>query len=240
MLAIENLRVDRGRTRVLQGVDLRVGRGEIVALIGANGAGKTSLLRTISGLLRPREGRILYTPEKGGEAIDIHQTPAERIVRLGISHCPEGRGIFSRLTVRENLLIGAYPRRDAHAIRKDYDRVCETFPILGERAGQKGGGLSGGEQEMLAVGRALMSRPGLLLLDEPSLGLGPMVVETLFEVLRDINDRGVTILLVEQNAVMALEFAHRAYVLEGGRVAMSGPAEKLAHDEKVRDAYLGA
>ncbi len=239
MLGIDNLHVQRGRTRVLQGIDLRVGHGEIVALIGANGAGKTSLLRTISGLLHPREGRIRYSPEPGGEAIDIHRTRAERIVRLGISHCPEGRGIFSRLSVRENLLIGAYLRKDARAIQRDYARICATFPILGERAGQQAGGLSGGEQEMLAVGRALMSRPRLLLLDEPSLGLGPMVIENLFQVLHGVNARGVTILLVEQNAVMALEFAHAAYVLEGGRVAMSGPADELAHDEKVRGAYLG-
>ncbi len=239
MLGIENLHVQRGRTRVLQGIDLRVGHGEIATLIGANGAGKTSLLRTISGLLRPREGRILYTPEPGSEAIRIHRTSAERIVRLGISHCPEGRGIFSRLSVRENLLIGAYLRKDAGAVRRDYDRMCATFPILGERTGQKAGSLSGGEQEMLAVGRALMSRPKLLLLDEPSLGLGPMVIENLFQVLHGVNSRGVTILLVEQNAVMALEFAHAAYVLEGGRVTMSGPADELANDEKVRAAYLG-
>ncbi|MCP4695059.1 MAG: ABC transporter ATP-binding protein [Desulfobacterales bacterium] len=239
MLRIDRVHVQRGRTRVLEDVDLQVGHGEIVALIGANGAGKTSLLRTISGLLRPREGRILYTPEKGGREIDISRTPAERIVGLGISHCPEGRGIFSRLTVRENLLIGAYLRKDARAIRRDYDRVHEIFPIFAERSGQKAGSLSGGEQEMLAVGRALMSRPGLLLLDEPSLGLAPIVVDNLFRVLADVNRRGVTILLVEQNAVMALEFAHEAHVMEGGRVVMSGPAEALAHDEKVREAYLG-
>ena len=218
MLRIDGLHVYRGETYVIQGVSLKVGQGEIVALIGANGAGKTSLLRTISGLLRPKSGHILYKPSRDREEIDISRVSAEQIVALGISHCPEGRGIFSQLSVKENLLVGAYLRRDKQAIDQDYKRICGIFPILGERARQTAGSLSGGEQEMLAVGRALMSRPRLLILDEPSLGLGPIIVENLFGVLHEINSQGVTILLVEQNAIMALDYAHRAYVLENGRV----------------------
>jgi branched-chain amino acid transport system ATP-binding protein len=239
MLEINDIHVCRGQTYVLQGVSLEVNREEIVALIGANGAGKTSMLRTISGLLRTQKGQINYQPDVDGEKIDISRKTAEQIVHLGVSHCPEGRGIFAGLTVRENLLIGAYLRKDKQAVSQDYNRVCQIFPILGERAAQAGGSLSGGEQEMLAVGRALMSRPRLLILDEPSLGLGPMVVESLFEVLQEINSQGVTILLVEQNAVMALEYADRAYVLENGRIMLSGPSRQLAHNEDVRRAYLG-
>ena len=239
MLRIDDIRVYRDRTYVLQGISLDVGHGEIVALIGANGAGKTSMLRTISGLLRPKSGRILYKPHGAGEEIDISRVSAEQIVALGISHCPEGRGIFSRLSVGENLMIGAYLRKNKQEILQDYRRICGIFPILGERARQTAGSLSGGEQEMLAVGRALMSRPRLLILDEPSLGLGPIIIENLFEVLHDINAEGVTILLVEQNAVMALDNSHRAYVLENGRVTLSGPSTELAQDEKVRSAYLG-
>ena len=239
MLEIRDIHVYRGQTYVLQGVSLEVNRGEIVALIGANGAGKTSMLRTISGLLRTKSGQIIYQPNGNGEKIDISRMSAEQIVNLGVSHCPEGRGIFAQLTVRENLLVGAYLRKDKQAIGKDYQHVCEIFPILGERANQAGGSLSGGEQEMLAVGRALMSRPRLLILDEPSLGLGPIIVENLFRVLHEINTQGVTILLVEQNAVMALEYADRAYVLENGCVTLSGPSRELANNENVRRAYLG-
>jgi branched-chain amino acid transport system ATP-binding protein len=239
MLEIDDIHVYRGQTYVLQGVSLQVGRQEIVALIGANGAGKTSMLRTISGLLRARRGKILYQPAGSSKKIDISRMSAEQIVGLGVSHCPEGRGIFSRLSVKENLLIGAYLRKDKDAIGEDYRRICEIFPILGERADQTGGSLSGGEQEMLAVGRALMSRPRLLILDEPSLGLGPIIVENLFNVLHEINSQGVTMLLVEQNAVMALDFAHRAYVLENGRVTLSGPSRELADNVNVRRAYLG-
>ena len=239
MLRIDDIRVYREQTYVLQGVSLDVGRGEIVALIGANGAGKTSMLRTISGLLRPKSGRIFYKPHGDDDAIDISRISAEQIVALGISHCPEGRGIFSQLSVRENLVIGAYLRKNKQAIERDYRRICDIFPILGERAGQTAGSLSGGEQEMLAVGRALMSRPRLLILDEPSLGLGPIIIENLFQVLHDINAEGVTILLVEQNAVMALDYSHRAYVLENGRVTLSGPSKELARNEEVRSAYLG-
>ena len=240
MLRIDDIRVYREQTYVLQGVSLEVGHGEIVALIGANGAGKTSMLRTISGLLRPESGRILYKPRDEEEEIDISRVSAEQIVALGISHCPEGRGIFSRLSVRENLMVGAYLRKNKQAVEQDYRRICGIFPILGERARQTAGSLSGGEQEMLAVGRALMSRPRLLILDEPSLGLGPIIIDNLFQVLHDINAEGVTILLVEQNAVMALDYAHRAYVLENGRVTLSGPSRELARDEKVRSAYLGS
>ena len=239
MLEIRDIHVYRGQTYVLQGVSLEVGRGEIVAMIGANGAGKTSMLRTISGLLRAKSGQIMYQPDANGEKIDISRMSAERIVNLGLCHCPEGRGIFSQLSVRENLLIGAYLNKDKQALADDYKNVCEIFPILGERSDQAGGSLSGGEQEMLAVGRALMSRPRLLILDEPSLGLGPIIVDNLFAILRQINTQGVTILLVEQNAVMALEFADRAYVLENGRVTLSGPSRELAEDENVRRAYLG-
>ncbi len=239
MLRINDIHVYRGQTYVLQGVSLEVDHGEIVALIGANGAGKTTLLRTISGLLRPQNGSILYQPQKVTEDIDISRIPPEQIVSLGISHCPEGRGIFSQLSVRENLLVGAYLRKDKKGIQVDYKRVCGIFPILGERASQTAGSLSGGEQEMLAVGRALMSRPRLLILDEPSLGLGPLIVDKLFKILAEINAQGVTILLVEQNAVMALDLANRAYVLETGRVTLSGTSIELASDEKVRSAYLG-
>jgi branched-chain amino acid transport system ATP-binding protein len=239
MLEIRDIHVYRGQTYVLQGVSLEVGRGEIVALIGANGAGKTSMLRTISGLLRAKSGQIMYQPDANGEKIDISRMSAERIVNLGLCHCPEGRGIFSQLSVRENLLVGAYLNKDKQALADDYKNVCEIFPILGERSDQAGGSLSGGEQEMLAVGRALMSRPQLLILDEPSLGLGPIIVDNLFAILRQINTQGVTILLVEQNAVMALEYADRAYVLENGRVTLSGPSRELAEDGNVRRAYLG-
>ncbi|MFO7460311.1 MAG: ABC transporter ATP-binding protein [Desulfatiglandales bacterium] len=238
MLQIENLEVYRGRTYVLKGVSLEVGRGEIVALIGANGAGKTTTLKTVSGLLRPHRGRIAYRPEADRE-LALDQAPAEEVVRQGVSHCPEGRGVFAGLTVRENLMVGAYLRRDSPGIREDFQKVCALFPILKERASQAAGSLSGGEQAMLAIGRALMARPRLLLLDEPSLGLAPLIVARIFDLLAEINARGVTILLVEQNAVMALDLSHRAYVLETGRVILSGPSKEIACDEAVRRAYLG-
>jgi len=239
MLKVADVHVYRGRTHVLKGVSLEVGRGDIVALIGANGAGKTTLLRTLSGLLRPRRGEIRFQAQADGPEADLAQLAAEDIVGLGLSHCPEGRGVFARLSVRENLLIGAYRRKDRRGIEDDYRRVCAIFPILAERAGQTAGSLSGGEQEMLALGRALMSRPALLILDEPSLGLGPMVVARLFEVLAEINRQGVTLLLVEQNAVAALNLARRAYVLETGRMVLSGPSGELLDDPNVRRAYLG-
>ncbi len=239
MLRLEDIHVFRGRTCVLQGVSLEVGAGEIVALIGANGAGKTTLLRTVSGLLHPSRGKIHYRPGADGPEIEISRLPAEAIVKLGVSHCPEGRGVFARLTVRENLLLGAYLRTNKTEVAEDLGRMERLFPILRERAGQTAGSLSGGEQEMLAVGRALMSRPKLLILDEPSLGLGPIIVEKLFAVLAQINRQGVTLLLVEQNAMMALELSTRAYVLENGRIALSGASGELACDENVRCAYLG-
>ncbi|KIX12428.1 ABC transporter ATP-binding protein [Dethiosulfatarculus sandiegensis] len=239
MLKLNDIHVYRGQTYVLKGVSLEVGRGEIVALIGANGAGKTTTLRTISGLLTPKNGSIIYTPEKDDPPWDISGAQAEDIVARGIAHCPEGRGVFAQLSVRENLMVGAYLRNDKKQIEYDHERVCHMFPILGERANQAAGSLSGGEQAMLAVGRALMTRPRLLILDEPSLGLAPLVVEFIFDMLAEINSQGVTVLLVEQNAVMALKLANRAYVLENGQVTLSGPSDELARDEKVRRAYLG-
>ncbi|PIE36131.1 ABC transporter ATP-binding protein [candidate division KSB3 bacterium] len=239
MLRIDDIHVYRGHTYVLKGVSLDIRDGEIVALIGANGAGKTTLLRTISGLLRPGKGSIRYENPETDQVCDLVQFGSEQIVQMGISHCPEGRGIFSELSVRENLLVGAYLRRDKEEIQVDYQKICSIFPILEERENQAGGSLSGGEQEMLAVGRALMSRPKLLLLDEPSLGLSPIIVETLFDVLEEISAQGVTILLVEQNAVMALDLADRAYVLETGQITLTGTGEELAHNDAVRQAYLG-
>lgn len=238
MLTLENIDVYRGKTHVLHQLNLNVGHGEIIALIGANGAGKTTTLRTISGLLRPVTGKILYAPEQGKNPIEITSTAPEKIVKSGISQCPEGRGIFSQLSVKENLLVGAYLRSDS-SIQKDLQSVYETFPILGERSAQAGGNLSGGEQMMLAIGRSLMSRPKLLILDEPSLGLAPLVMETIFDMIKKIREQGVTILIVEQNAVMALELSDRAYVLETGRVALFGQSDELARNPQVRKAYLG-
>ena len=238
MLNIDKINVSRGRTHVLHDLSMEIGDGEIISLIGANGAGKTTTLRTISGLLRPDSGTIVYRPDTDQSPMDLARTPVEGIVRAGICHCPEGRGIFSQLTVEENLAVGAYLRRDKE-IAEDLNHIYDMFPILGERRSQAGGSLSGGEQMMLALGRSLMSRPRLLILDEPSLGLAPLVIEAIFELIRTINGQGVTILLVEQNAVMALELSSRAYVLETGRVTLSGPSRKLADNPRVRNAYLG-
>jgi len=238
MLIVENIDVYRGKTHVLHQVDLHVAQGEIIALIGANGAGKTTTLRTISGFLRPAKGKVFYTPEKGDPPIDLASIAPEQIVGEGISHCPEGRGVFAQLSVKENLAIGAYLRSD-NEIQKDLHDIYKMFPILKKRSNQAAGNLSGGEQMMLALGRSLMSRPKLLILDEPSLGLAPIVIETIFDMLKKINTQGVTILIVEQNAVMALELSHRAYVLENGRVALSGQSADLARDPEVRKAYLG-
>jgi len=236
MLTLEDIDVWRGPSQVLRGVSLTVGEGEIVALLGANGAGKTSTLLTISGLLRPRRGKAALAI--GGRILDLARLSMDRIVAAGVAHCPEGRQIFGGLSVRENLAIGAYLRRDAEVAR-DVAAMGELFPILAERAGGRAGLLSGGEQMMLAMARALMSRPRLLLLDEPSLGLAPQMVETIFEIIADIRGRGTTVLLVEQNAGMALEIADRAYVLESGEVRLSGPAAALAGDPRMREAYLG-
>jgi branched-chain amino acid transport system ATP-binding protein len=233
VLELTDVHVRYGNIRALQGVSLRVEQGELVALIGSNGAGKSTTLRTVSGLLRPTEGTITF------EGADITAAPTDRIVALGISHCPEGRRIFGGLTVAENLRLGAVSRSDAAAVNEDLEMVFALFPLLRERLGQAGGTLSGGEQQMLAIGRALMSRPRLLLLDEPSLGLAPLMVERIFETIAELKRQGRTILLVEQNVHQALDVADRAYVLETGRIMLEGPAETLRHDPKVEQSYLG-
>ena len=233
MLDLTDVHVRYGNIRALQGVSLRVDQGELIALIGGNGAGKTTTLRTISGLLRPSEGAITF------EGTDLTSASTDRIVGLGISHCPEGRRIFGSLTVAENLRLGAVSIADAAATAAELESVFALFPLLKERLGQAGGTLSGGEQQMLAIGRALMSRPRLLLLDEPSLGLAPLMVERIFETISELKRQGRTILLVEQNVHQALDVADRAYVLETGRITLEGPAETLRHDPKVEQSYLG-
>ncbi len=240
MLRLEDVQLRRGGTHALRGVSLEVERGEIVALIGANGAGKTTTLAAISGLLRPERGIIRFQPDERAEPLDLVRTAPDRIVAAGISHCPEGRQIFGKLSVAENIRVGAYLHRDQPAIERDIADIHDLFPILKERGNLPGDRLSGGEQMMLAIGRALMSRPKLLLLDEPSLGLAPRLVERIFDILERIRADGVTVLLVEQNAAMALDLADRAYVLETGMVTQSGPARALAEDPNVRRAYLGA
>ncbi len=232
-LAVEGLDVYYGAVHALKGVSLRVEPGEIVTLIGANGAGKTTLLRTISGLVPPRAGKILF------EGKDITRVPAHEIVAHGISQSPEGRMVFANLSVEDNLELGAYRRRDRPGIREDREQVFKLFPRLLERRRQLSGTLSGGEQQMLAMGRALMSRPRLLLLDEPSLGIAPLLVRDIFKTIVEINRRGTTVLLVEQNAHMALGIAQRGYVLETGRVVLEDESAKLAANDEVRAAYLG-
>jgi branched-chain amino acid transport system ATP-binding protein len=233
MLSVDNLEVSYGAIKALHGISLKVSAGEIVTLIGSNGAGKTTLLRTVSGLLRPRAGTITF------EGKAIHTLQPYEIVALGLSHSPEGRQVFPELTVRENLMLGAYQRRDKPQILSDLDRVVHLFPILRERKTQKAGTLSGGEQQMLAMGRALMARPKLLLLDEPSLGLAPLVVRKIFEIIRDISASGTTIFLVEQNAHMALSVASRGYVMQTGRIIKEDLAANLLADPAVKAAYLG-
>jgi len=233
MLELEDLRAGYGNIEALHGISLSVAEGEIVTLIGANGAGKTTTLMTISGCVRARTGAIRFRGR------DISGLPPHEIVALGLVQSPEGRKIFPRLTVAENLEMGAFTRHDPRGIATDQNRMFELFPILGERRRQPGGTLSGGEQQMLAIGRALMARPRLLLLDEPSLGLAPLVVSRIFEVIRELNREGATILLVEQNAQMALKAAHRGYVLETGTIAMADAADKLLADPRIRSAYLG-
>ena len=232
MLELEDLHVYYGNIRALDGISLRVDGGELVALIGSNGAGKSTTLKTISGLIRPSKGSIRY------EGNEISRQSTDRIVALGISHCPEGRHIFGRLTVRENLVLGGI-QRPAADVGAAIDAVTEIFPRLRERLGQAGGTLSGGEQQMLAIARALMSEPRLLILDEPSLGLAPLMVEHIFEVIADLKGKGLTILLVEQNVHHALDVADRAYVMETGRIALEGPAAELRHDPRVERSYLG-
>lgn len=233
LLEVENLNVYYGAIHALQGISFNVEQGEIVTLIGANGAGKSTTLRTISGLLRPLGGSIRFKGE------DITLTPAEEIVRLGISQVPEGRKIFAPLTVRENLEMGAYTRKNAAEIKESMEIGFLSFPRLKERINQLGGTLSGGEQQMLAMARGLMSRPTLLLLDEPSMGLSPILVEEIFRIIQEINSQGMSILLVEQNAQMALSVANRAYVLETGRIAFSGTAKEVSDNPQVKEAYLG-
>ncbi len=233
MLTLENISVNYGAIEALKGVSMRVERGEVVTLIGANGAGKTTTLRTITGLLTPRIGRVVFEDD------DISGTPTHKLVARGISMSPEGRGVFANLSVRENLQMGAYLKTNKREIAEDMERAFTMFPRLKERESQKAGTLSGGEQQMLAMGRALMSRPRLLLLDEPSLGLAPLVVHTIFEAVEDIRSKGTTILLVEQNAHAALKHSDRAYVLETGQIVMEGASKDLAADPRIKEAYLG-
>mgnify|MGYP002777667307 CR=1 FL=1 len=233
MLTVENLQVNYGAIRALHGISLSVEQGEIVTLIGCNGAGKTTTLRAISGVVRAAAGRVSY------EGRDITRVKPHELVRMGIAHSPEGRGVFANMTVAENLDLGAFARHDHAEIAKDREKGLSLFPRLRERLHQFAGTLSGGEQQMLAMARALMARPRMLLLDEPSLGLAPQVVQTIFQIIREINATGTTILLVEQNAHMALKVAHRAYVLEVGEIVMEGNAQALAASDEVRKAYLG-
>jgi branched-chain amino acid transport system ATP-binding protein len=233
LLELKDVRVNYGGIEAVKGISFDVRDGEIVTLIGGNGAGKTTTLKTISGLKRPSEGSILYK----GERIDSLR--ADEVVSLGICQSPEGRHIFARMSVSENLLMGAYGRRDKAGIKSDFERVFSLFPVLRERESQAGGTLSGGEQQMLAIGRALMTRPTVLMLDEPSLGLAPLLVERIFDLLREIHAQGTTILLVEQNAQMALQLADRGYVLESGEVVLADDAKALLGNEQVRKAYLG-
>ena len=233
MLKVDNLQVYYGAIHALKGVSFHLEKGEIVALIGANGAGKSTVLNTISGILRPRDGSVYFEDQ------EIHTVAPQEIVRRGVIQIPEGRKIFSRMTVTENLEMGAYTHLDRAAIKRDMDSVFERFSRLRERRNQLGGTLSGGEQQMLAIGRGLMAHPTLLLLDEPSMGLSPILVEQIFDIIQDINEQGTSILLVEQNAQMALAIADRAYVLETGKIVMQGSGDELLQDPSVIKAYLG-
>ena len=232
LLQVEGVHTYYGNIEALKGISLTVEQGEIVTLIGSNGAGKTTTLRTISGVLRPRQGSVRMGDQ------DLTKIPANEVVRLGIAHSPEGRRIFARMSVKENLEMGAYARRDSD-LGSDYERVYTLFPRIKERLKQRAGTLSGGEQQMLAIGRALMARPKLLLLDEPSMGLAPVLVELVFKTIQEINAQGMTVLLVEQNAHMALSIANRGYVLQTGTIVLTDTAESLAQNEMVRKAYLG-
>jgi branched-chain amino acid transport system ATP-binding protein len=234
MLELTDINVYYGAIHALKGISLKVNEGEIVTLIGSNGAGKTTTLKTISGVLKPKTGKVIF------EGKELTKESASKVVGLGISHVPEGRRVFAKMSVMENLEMGAYLRKDKVEIKKDYENVFEIFPRLLERKNQMAGTLSGGEQQMLAIGRALMARPKLLILDEPSMGLAPLVVKQIFSIIRDINEKGTTILLVEQNASMALQIADRAYVIQNGCIEMEGKAQELLNDDSVRSAYLGA
>lgn len=233
MLKVENLNVSYGVIAAIKGVSFQVNKGEIVALIGANGAGKTTILQTVTGLIQPKSGSLFF------EGVDLRRTPAHKIVSLGMAHVPEGRRIFQELTVLENLKLGAFTRKDKKEIADSLEMVYSRFPRLKERRTQIAGTLSGGEQQMLAMGRALMSNPRLLMLDEPSMGLAPILVEQIFDIIQELNQHGTTILLVEQNAQMALSVAHRGYVLETGKIVTTGSGEELLEDEAVKKAYLG-
>ena len=233
MLKVEGLKVNYGMIEAVKGIDFEVRDGEIVALIGANGAGKTTTMHTISGLLKPSAGSITL------DGMEVSRLPAHKIVELGIVQCPEGRRIFAQQTIEENLSLGAYVRKDRKEIETDMENVFELFPILKERRKQLAGTLSGGEQQMLAMARALMAKPKIMLLDEPSMGLSPLLVKEIFYIIKDINRQGVTVLLVEQNAKMALGIANRAYVLESGKISLSGTGEELLNSDSVKKAYLG-
>jgi branched-chain amino acid transport system ATP-binding protein len=233
LLELRNVHSYYGNIHALKGISITVNKGEIVTLIGSNGAGKSTTLRTISGILHPRQGEVLLE----GQRID--QIPAHEVVKRGVLQSPEGRRIFPRLSVRDNLEMGAFTRDDRDGIAQDLERVFNLFPRLRERSGQKGGTLSGGEQQMLAIGRAMMGRPRVLLLDEPSMGLAPVLVEQIFEIIKEINSQGTTVLLVEQNALMALAIASRGYVLQTGQIVLSDDAQALSENEMVQKAYLG-
>jgi branched-chain amino acid transport system ATP-binding protein len=233
MLRLENVHVYYGQVHALKGITGEVNEGELVAVLGTNGAGKSTTLMSVSGILKTRSGKIIYGKK------DLTRANPYDIVQLGVIQCPEGRHIFGSLTVRENLLMGAVQRRDRSEVRKDIDWVCSLFPVLGERSGQTGATLSGGEQQMLAIGRSLMARPRLLMLDEPSLGLAPVVVQTIFDVIGKLHRQGVTILLVEQNARQALQIADRCYLMETGNIVMSGAVEELRGNPEIERFYLG-
>lgn len=233
VIKLQDIETSYGEIRALKGISLEVQTGEIVTLIGSNGAGKTTTLRTISGQLKPRNGKVFFKGES------IEKLPPHEVAALGIAHVPEGRKIFPRLTVEENLEMGAFRIKDQNHIKQNMRKAFDLFPRLEERRKQKGGTLSGGEQQMLAMGRALMSEPNILLLDEPSMGLAPLLVDHIFRVIQELNDEGMTILLVEQNALKALKIAHRGYVLQTGTVVLSGPGEELLNNELVKEAYLG-
>ena len=233
MLEVKDLEVYYGMIQAIKGISFEVNKGEVIALIGANGAGKTTTLHTITGLLSPKKGSVIF------EGKDITKIPAHKIVSMGMAHVPEGRRVFADLSVYENLKLGAYTRKDKENLNKDLENIYKRFPRLAERKNQSAGTLSGGEQQMLAMGRALMSKPKIILLDEPSMGLSPILVNEIFDIIQALNEAGTTVLLVEQNAKKALAIADRAYVLETGRIVQSGDADALMHDESIQKAYLG-